>query len=343
MARAAGAFFVTLIAISYLFGEFRSGTGFLVALLVSAIVAGAVAWWLRLESGHDDVEQGIFDERATRRAVRRGVARTALVAVVWVGLGLFVLGIASAVWQTRGDRDSHFGLVAGYGFFVSHPGFRLENGAPQCCSTSLRSVGVTIDAEPRTASPLTQRLDLTLKLNLRNRLVGGPLVMNDLPVTGVDVAQRTTSAALRRLPSSVVATTVVEFGKPLRIADVYRLLGRHGLLGEYMTPDVALYLEPARVKLAPGDPFALRVSWPNANIAQFQAWVKKLRSSDDAVLQDLSVPPVETLRAIAHDPRVYGVVLDDVTPQRLDGLFRDPSVTSVSVGDIGFHAGRPSS
>ena len=93
----------------------------------------------------------------------------------------------------------------------------------------------------------------------------------------------------------------------------------------------------------PGQPFALRVSWPNANIAQFQAWVKKLRSSVDLVLRDLFVPPVETLRAIAQDPRVYGVVLDDVTPRRLDGLFRDSSVSSVSVGDIGFHAGRPSS
>src|SRR4051812_42258312 len=116
MARATGAFFVTFIAISYLLGDFRSSSAFLIALLVSAVIATAVAWWLRPESERNDVDPGVFDERATRRAVRRGVARTALVALVWVGLGLFALSIASAAWQQRGDRASHFGLVAGYGF-----------------------------------------------------------------------------------------------------------------------------------------------------------------------------------------------------------------------------------
>ena len=68
------------------------------------------------------VQLGVFDERATRRAVRRGVVRTALVAVVWIGVGLIGLNILLFAWQTRGDRNSHFGNVAVNGFFVSHPG-----------------------------------------------------------------------------------------------------------------------------------------------------------------------------------------------------------------------------
>jgi len=342
MERAVGAFLVTFFALTYLFGE-SEGTGayLLVVTLVSAAVAAGAAWWLRPGTRSRSVDAGAFDERATRRAVRRGVARTALVAVVWAFLGLFVLGIASGAWQTRGDRDGHFADVAGYGFFVSHPGFHIENGRPSCCTRGLRWIGVQIQAAPRTADPLASRLDKTLKLDLRNRLEGGPLASRDVPRTGVDIASPTTSAKLAQLPSSVVATAVVELRKGQPIASFYRLLGRHGFLSPYASPDVAVFLQPANTIPGPG-PFSSIVSWPNPNIAQFQAWVKTLRASDDGVLEDLQVPPVATLRRIAQTPRVYGCVLDRATPKELQGLMRDPAVKELRLGDVAFEAGRPS-
>ena len=344
MARAVGAFFIAFFAITYLFGEAQGSSGewyLLIALAASGAIATAVSWWLRPESERS--EPGVFDERATRRAVRRGVARTALVAVVWVGLGLFLVNMASVAWQSRGDRDSHFGDVAGYGFFVSHPGFRLENRQPSCCSKGLRSIGVDVQADPRAASPLVPLLDLKLRLNLLNRLVGEPHSERDLPVTGVDVAQDAAPASpkvIERLPSSVVATAIVEFRRPLAIADLYRLLQRHGVPTEHFGPDVAIFLQPSDVVLKPGM-FARRVAWPNANVAQYQAWVKQLRTSDNGVLEDLEVPPVATLRTIAERPRIFGSVLERATPKQLDGLLRDPAVQSVRLGDIAFAAARP--
>jgi hypothetical protein len=262
------------------------------------------------------------------------------VAVVWVGVGLFLVNIASVAWQSRGDRDSHFGTVAGYGFFVSHPGFRLENRQPYCCSHDLRSIRVGVQAHPRTASPLVPQLDLKLRLNLLNRLVGRPNFGRDLPVTGVDVAEAAAPSspkAIGRLPSSVVATAIVEFRRPLAIADLYRTLQRHGVPTRFTGPDVAIFLQPSGVPPEPGM-FARRVAWPNANVAQFQAWVKQLRTSDNGVLEDLEVPPVATLRTIAATPRISGVVLERATPKQLDGLLRDPAVQSVRLGDIGFAA-----
>jgi len=257
---------------------------------------------------------------------------------------LFLLNIASVAWQSRGDRDSHFADVAGYGFFVSHPGFRLENGRPSCCSQSLRSLTVDVDADPRTATPLVPRFELKLRLNLRNRLVGGPFADRNLPVTGVDVAERAQPAStttLEGLPSSVVATAIVEFRRPLAIADLYRVLQPHGfLLGPLTGDDVAIYLQPPDGSPEASDFFARRVAWPNPNVAQFQEWVKQLRTSDNGVLEDLRVPPVETLRTIAETPVISGCILDRASPKQLGGLLRDPAVQDVRLGDIAFAAAR---
>jgi hypothetical protein len=189
------------------------------------------------------------------------------------------------------------------------------------------------------------RLDVKLRLNLQNRLVGGPLAVRDLPVTGVDVAQAARAAnpkAVERLPSSVVATAVVEFRRPLAIADLYRVLQRHGLLTRYTSPDVAIYLQPSNLVPDVSGPFSVRVAWPNPDVAQFQAWVKQLRNSDNGVLADLGVPRVSTLSAIAETPRIFGCILDRASPKQLGGLLHDPAVQTVRLGDIAFATARPS-
>jgi hypothetical protein len=145
---------------------------------------------------------------------------------------------------------------------------------------------------------------------------------------------------LSRLPSSVVSTAIVEFRQPLAIADLYRVLQRHGVPTDYEGPDVAIFLQALGVEPAPGM-FALRVAWPNANVGQFQGWVKQLRTSDNGVLKDLEVPPVATLRTIAETPKIFGCILERATPKQLDGLLRDPAVQSVRLGDIAFAAARP--
>jgi hypothetical protein len=340
--RPVGAFLVALIAIGYLFGSFEGGLDFLIALLVAAAFAVVVELWLGRGEGRDALAPGDFDERATKRAVRRGVARTALTAVVWVALGLFGLQIVSVVWQTRGDRGDHFALVVGHGVVAARPGF-APSGPASCCNTGLRSLEALVTVDPKIASPVERPLELRLELDLRGRLDDDPL--RDLPATGVDAALAADPTAsafavsrLDDLPDGAVATAILELRRPLDPDRFHRLLARSR--GEMEEPTrVAVYLQPAerpQFELN-GVRFDERVSWPTPAVAAFQAWVKALRPDDDGVLDLLGLPPVAELERIAATPRIHGFVLDHATPARLRALAADPAVRTVALGDVAFN------
>ena len=150
MARATGAFVVVLALLGFFLGDFNNNRDILAACAVAAAVAVVVAIWLR-PGTHGEAEHGVFDERATRRAVRRGVIRTAFAAVVWVVAVSILLTIASWAWQARDGRRDHFGEVAGYGFFAAHPGFRWS-GPGSCCNVDLRWTEVLLTLDPKVAS-----------------------------------------------------------------------------------------------------------------------------------------------------------------------------------------------
>lgn len=336
-ARAVGAFLVAMTAIGYLFGSFDGGRDLLIAALLSAAFAVLVELWLRRGERADALAPGDFDERATKRAVRRGVVRTAFTAVVWVVLALIGVSILSSIWQKRGDRGSHFANVVGYGFLAARPGF--EGYPPAgCCNTSLRTLEAWMTADPKTASPLEQSHQLWFELDLRGRL--GDEVFSDLPPTGVGAALAsgpTDARKLRDLPDGVVATAVVELRRPLSPEQFWTLLERHGSDG-FDTNGVAVYLQPSERSFAHTAGWLdERVSWPDPGVAGFQAWVKTLRPSDDEVLDRLGLPPLRELGRIAAAPQIYGFVLDQATPRRLRAFAADPAVKWVAVGDVAFN------
>jgi hypothetical protein len=350
IARSTGAFLVTLIALRYLFGDFEGGLDLLLTLLAAAVVGVAAGVFLERDArrGAPDV----FDERATRQAVRRGVLRTALAAVAWVAVAVTVAHVVTGMWQLRGDRSEHFQFVSTYGFTAAHPGFRPAS-LGRCCPLGLRSLELELRAEPRTASGLGAPARVLLKLDLRGRLEDDTF---ELPRTGVDVAGGTgvdvaggsgrvrTKPGLRRLlarlPDSLVATAVVELSRPLDPAGFYSFLAGHGVRYPEST-EVAVYVQPGN----PPGPyerdgfFANRVSWPNPSLAEFQHWVKQLRGSDDRLLDALRLPSSSRLRELAAEPRIHGFVLERATPAQLRGLLTDTAVESVSVGDVAFDLG----
>jgi hypothetical protein len=341
IARATGAFVVVLVVLGYLFGDFNSDRDLLVAAALAAVVAVLVAIWLR-PGKHGEGEAGMFDERATRRAVRRGVIRTAFIAVVWVVAASILLTIASGLWQARGDRRDHFAKVAGYGFFAAHPGFRWT-GRGSCCNTDLRWTELVLTLDPKVASPLPQTSQLKLRLDLRGRLRDRPY-QTSRPKTGLDAASFSSDkASLRKtldaLPASVVATAIVELRRPLDVAAVYELLARHHIT----YPDsggVAVYLQSMNATITgstSGTSADERVSWPNPAVAGFQSWVKRLHESDNEVLDGIGLPAVSVLRRIAERPRIYGFVLDHAPPSELVRFLADPSVSMVRVGDVAFN------
>jgi hypothetical protein len=345
IARATGAFVLVLVLLAYFLGDFNSNRDLLVAGAVAAVVAVLVAIWLRPGKRREG-DPGMFDERATRRAVRRGVIRTAFVAIVWVVAASFLLSIASWLWQARGDRRDHFAEVAGYGFFAAHPGFRWS-GPGSCCNVDLRWIELMLTLDPKVASPLAQASELKLRLDLRGRLRDRPY-QTSLPKTGLDAAPFSPpgKVSLRKtldsLPSSVVATAIVELRRPVDVSSVYELLARHHIT----YPDsrtVAVYLQPLHAQLtgSTSGTFAdERVSWPNPAVAGFQSWVKRLRKSDNQVLDGLGLPSVSVLRSIAERPKIYGFVLDHASPRQLLRFLADPQVSMIRVGDIAYNLSR---
>jgi hypothetical protein len=341
IARATGAFVLVFVLLGYLFGDFNSDRDLLVAATIAAVVGVLIAIWLR-PGKHGEGEPGMFDERETRRAVRRGVIRTAFVAVVWVVAASVLLTIASGLWQTRGDRRDHFAEVAGYGFFAAHPGFRWI-GRGSCCNTDLRWSELVLTLDPKVASPLPQTSELKLRLDLRGRLRDPPY-QTSLPKTGLDVASFSSDKAslrktLEALPASVVATAIVELRRPLDVATVYELLARHNVT----YPDsggVAVYLQSrnATITGSTSGTFAdERVSWPDPAVAGFQSWVKRLHESDNQLLDPLGLPSVSVLRRIAERPKIYGFVLDHASPRQLLRFLADPRVRMVRVGDVAYN------
>ena len=346
MSYGVGAFIVTFAVLSYFLGTSNSNQEFLVNVAISAVVALLAGRWLGRDRKGAALEAGEFDERATRRAVRRGVVRTALVAVVWVFLGAIVLGIASSAWQTRGNRSSHFGLVAGHGFQVGHPGYR--NYQWYCCNTGIRSLELSITGTPMTASPVpVTPLDLKLHLNLRDHLTT-TRALDHLAKTGVDAALDATlltKAQLRPrlagLPDGLVATAIVELRAPTTISEFYRLLARHGIVWPD-SADVPVFLQSADYPypLAPNqrpvpsqDPSAGR----QPSVAAFQTWVKSLHTSDNPTLGALHVPSLATLQQVAARPRIHAFVLDQASTSQLRTFLADPAVRTIKIGDTAYN------
>jgi hypothetical protein len=134
---------------------------------------------------------------------------------------------------------------------------------------------------------------------------------------------------------------VIELANSVNPAGFYALLARHGVTWPD-SDDVPVYLQPQDY-LRPGCPDGTylenRVSWPSPAVAQFQQWVKRLRSSDDRLLDGLQFPASRSLREIAADPLAFGFILEHANPKQLRGLLADPDVKSVSIGDVAFNLG----
>ena len=99
-----------------------------------------------------------FDERVARRAIRRGIFRTAFSTLLLAFFALIVLEVVSHFWQLRGDREERFQAVAGLGFLVAHPGWQGEPSG--CCNTDLTSIELFLDIWPQGASPTGERTRL---------------------------------------------------------------------------------------------------------------------------------------------------------------------------------------
>ncbi len=311
-------------------------------------------------NGPEEFDLSAFDERSARRAIRRGVIRTATTAIALVIIGYWILLGASELWQHHGNRDRRFPIVAALGFLVAHPGY---NGYPSgCCNESLTSIELFLDVAPRTASELSPTTKAWLRLNLLGRVVRDSIP--NLPATPIDVPLKSsirpskgqTRSVIDDLPRRMVATAVIEVTKPATASAFEALIRRDGVLSEpsrLAFPPV--FFEPLYdpVRLAgsriSGEPLA----WPDPvtvagsgwggehlpeadSITQFKRWAGMLRQGDDRNLGRLGLPSSEQIKRVASHAKIYGFILEKTSLKTLRRLLVDPEVRSVNIADVAF-------
>ena len=297
----------------------------------------------------EEPEFPAFDERAARRAIRRGVIRTAFAAALCLALAAFLVLIVATGWQRRGDRDDRFARVYADAFLVAHPDYDGERGG--CCNSSLTTIQLILDVRPRTPAPVRSTHQAWLKLNLLGRIAIDSIPV--LPETPVGLAlldgpatRGETRALLRRLPTQMLASAVVALAAPVDERGLRVLLRRHGV---FVPPDprfargVAIFLEPPYPDAPPmgEDRFWQRwpLAWPRPSVEGFREWALRLDSDDDGNLQRLQLPPAHVIQEVADRGVIYGFVLDRVPLERVAGLLVDPAVRSVTVADVAFDLG----
>lgn len=273
------------------------------------------------------------DESAIRRAVVRGVFRTGLAAVSWL-LVLMLLWtmIAFGVEALRGDT---FRIVRD-GIAVAHPEYEIAQDG-SCCSDGLTSPGtstLTVRLRPRATVGAT----IEGSGSVHRGLTGGLTIDLGRPeATPIGEAlsrgrpeKRATAAFLASLPTSVTASAIVEFAKPV---DGAKLDARSGPY-----PIDAIFLG----SIYPGPGYLGTVSWPSPRADDFRAWAWGLSADDDTDLRTLGLPSAADLRAAANRDRIFGYVLGSASVADLQALLSDPQVRSVNVTDVGFDPARQS-
>lgn len=299
-----------------------------------------------------------FDERAARRAIRRGIFRTAFSALLLAFFTLICLEIASHFWQKRGDREQRFQTVAGLGFLVANPGWEGEPSG--CCNGSLTSIELSLDVWPQGASPTGERTRAWLRLNLLGRVEIDSIPI--LPDTAVDEAlsrgspsKQATRELVSQLPQPVRAMAVVEFDEPLDAPEFAELLRAHGVpSGEPELRDSPPVFLEAPYGFDPAAGHLSKLTWPNPHIAtsasgiedalvpladpltQFESWAGLLEDGDDGNLDRLGLPPAQHIKRVAESARAHGFLFERATVEQLEGLLDDPLVRSVNVADVAF-------
>jgi hypothetical protein len=294
------------------------------------------------ERAPDLSEPPPFDPRHVRRAVWRGVLRTAFVAVGWLLGALIVLQVASGVWSGRG-RD-RFAEVVRYGFSVAHPEYDALSGG--CCNADIR-FGATIFLYPvpRTATSESPSSEVLLRRDFRGRIAfqGQRPQSESTPVMralGLGRSElKATERLLAELPRPVSVTAVIEFAQPADQAAFDAFAGRHPQPLTFMVPILVspvYYGDPViHGQPDPAVPFP-PLSWPEPSIAGFQRWAAMLRPSDDPNLAELGLPSATGIQRIAGSARIHGFITRPLSIDELLELLHDPAVRSVNVADVAF-------
>ncbi|GHJ48887.1 hypothetical protein Cs7R123_62290 [Catellatospora sp. TT07R-123] len=277
-----------------------------------------------------------YDDRAVRRAMRRGVVRTALAAAAaLIAVLMLVVATAITISALRGDR---FFTVGYYGTVAAHPEYDFKQEG-SCCAAGplggLTNLGLAAELRllarplgalgypPAGIATVTQDVDGSLHTSFDD----GPTPLRDAMQRGrPDLAR--TKALLAGLPDATLVSVLVEFAEPVP--------GER--FGAWFDSRVPVEAVPYRgVPVFAVSPYEsspyFPVTWPNADLGELRAWAERMDGSYDEALYEVGLPPSAQIRAVAQAGLVHAFVLPRVPLAVLRDLAADPAVRSVNLLD----------
>ncbi|MEV4223245.1 hypothetical protein [Nonomuraea sp. NPDC049725] len=298
-----------------------------------------------------------FDPKATRRAIRRGIRRTAVLVLGVLTALVLVATLGSALIQTRGDREGRMVHVLGTALQIAKPAYTVTSWT--CCRTEPLSMSFTVTAAPMRAHggfALQSRPDFTVRQNL----FGG---VEELP--WAQLANTTLTQALfnmgtqlqrkpdirqvlARLPQDMNALAVVEFERPLTADSLVGFAQQYGACPEKVVYEARPGSAPITwgsdmttfLGVAPMSQVTRCSDLPPEDLAAFRSWVKTLRQHDEPNLRRFDLN-LARLRKASGEGLAYGYVDQLVTVKQLRKIIEDRQVRAVRLADVTFDLERP--
>lgn len=289
-----------------------------------------------------------FDNKIFRKAVRSVIARTVFWTLIVVTVGPLLLEITTGVVSTRGGREERFGRFMDGALALAYPGYELNT---LCCRRGRAlDLWTRNDLRPRQPFPAEVGIKLDLRQNAFGRLdpadasvriptgrLGGVL----LPAPEKPATRR----LLTHLPKAIVVSVAVELSAPVGPSGFREVAERFNLrvaarASDWVDPtDTPIILTPNdAITRSTRFPFTKirHLVWPNADLAQFQRWARQLRTHDDHNLSALGLPSSAEIKRFAREGKVYGFVLERISPARLLKLLEDPLVKGIGIEIVEF-------
>ncbi|MCU1674516.1 MAG: hypothetical protein JWN77_2629 [Frankiales bacterium] len=289
----------------------------------------------------------IFGRGRTRRAVVRGLLRTALLALVlWVAFGLIGSIVGFAAFSISG-RDDTFERVGVVGLNVAHPS--IDRGRQSFGAQTfgwLRTTKTDKYVQPDGSFVQTDvRMDLLGRISVKSP----PGSRLDQALFEGRASPEQAARFVRDLPASAVADVVVDFKTPLS-NNAYTALMRDPRIAKMILGEVTYYEDPFAgprrlYRRDGGSEFSgssavaeRSVAWGGMNypFSSFAAWTRALKKSDDGNLSRLGLPSSAELKKLGEASLIHGVYIKNATPSDLNVLLGNASVRSITPVDVRF-------
>ena len=269
----------------------------------------------------------VFDPKATRWAVIRGLVRTAFVVLGFLLVASLVVGIGVNVLANRLGRAEQMERLS-MAYEVAHPGLTNSGGSGVFGGWTQRVQRRGVDADGR-------RRVVELKLGIFGNLSVGDRderdALDDVLVEPAWSRVQTTRY-VGTLPSGIVLDALVVLDEPVA-SDAVGAVVPAGLRTDFFGPA----LEEDRPWGGTG--LSRPVCWVEG--ASLRAWAHQLRDRDDDNLAVLGLPSARTIQDLADADKVSAVYARGLTVAQVRALLADPRIASVSPVAVRFEVERP--